>query len=259
MTLVARLRGALALAFAIAAVLVALPTSAWAAPLTDAEKDEIRALVKDYLKAHPEVILEALDEYQAREKAKEAAAATKAIADNRARILSTDGGGVAGNPKGDVTLVEFFDYRCGYCRQAKAIVADFLKADPNVRLVYKEFPILGPDSVTASRAALASRRQGDDKYLAFHDALMNVKGSYNEEVIIATARQVGLDTSKLLKDMEDPAIEATIKQNRELAHSLGIEGTPSFVIGNTLVPGVADVADLKTLAAQARKECAGTC
>ena len=141
---------------------------------------------------------------------------------------------VGGNPAGDVTIVEFFDYNCGYCKRVAPTVKALLKSDPNVRVVYKEFAILGPPSVLAAKAALAAQRQG--KYVPFHEALMS-SGRATGSTIAALARNLGMDYGKLLKDMEDPAIGKTLQRTYRLASLLGINGTPAFVIGDQVVPG----------------------
>ena len=236
----------------------ALPPAS-AADFSDPQKTSIEAIVKAYLLAHPEVVVEALGEFEKRQKMAETEQAGEAIAENRADILSDKGGGMAGNPKGNITLVEFFDYRCGYCKKARPIVTQLLKSDPQIRLVYKELPILGPDSLVASKAALAARMQGADKYLAFHDVLMDTRGAIDENAIRNVARQVGLDVAKLMQDMTDPNIEETLKATHALASKLGISGTPSFVIGDTLIPGFAELDQLVAIVADARKTCKGQC
>jgi protein-disulfide isomerase len=149
-------------------------------------------------------------------------------------------------------LVEFFDYNCPYCRRVAPTVVELEEADPDLRLVYKEFPILGPSSQLAARAALASRRQG--KYVPFHNALMQATEQVAEETVMETARAVGLDTERLDQDMRDPAIEDAIARNLQLANALGITGTPSFVIGHEVVPGAVDLRTLQSLIARARRE-----
>ena len=146
---------------------------------------------------------------------------------------------IAGNPNGDVVVVEFFDYRCGVCKRVLPIVLELLEKDPKVKLVYKEWPILGPESVFAARAALASRSQG--KYVAFHNEMMRAQGAFDEASVMAMAKRVGLDTAKLRKDMESPEIEAVLKKNFELADALRLNGTPSFVVGDTLIRGRAQL------------------
>jgi protein-disulfide isomerase len=158
---------------------------------------------------------------------------------------------VAGNPKGDVTLVEFFDYNCPYCRKAAPIIEELARGDPNLRLVFKEFPILGPGSTFAARAALASQKQ--DKYLAFHNAMMAYPGSIRETSTLEVAANVGLDVARLREDMEDPAIKQSIDRNLALAEDLRITGTPSFVAGKEIARGLADLEAMKELIAKARQ------
>ena len=155
---------------------------------------------------------------------------------------------VSGNPKGDVTLVEFFDYQCGYCKRSLKPVKDLLETDRQLRVVWKEFPILGPVSRFAARAAMASEKQG--RYLEFHVAVMGSRGKLTEDRVMALAGSVGLDIQRLRRDMEDPAIENYLDETIRLARVLGIRGTPAFVIGDTLVPGVVGDARLKELIAK---------
>jgi protein-disulfide isomerase len=142
---------------------------------------------------------------------------------------------VIGNPNGDVTVVEFFDYRCPYCKSVAAAFVDLYEKDGKVRLVLKEFPILGPESEFAAKAALAAQKQG--KYREFHLAMMSFKGKMTNDDVRQLAAKVGLDVAKLEQDMQDPAITETINRNYALAEALGIKGTPAFIIGNELVPG----------------------
>src|SRR5690606_16749914 len=146
---------------------------------------------------------------------------------------------VIGNPAGDVTLVEFFDYRCPYCKRASATLAQLVEEDPKLRVVMKEFPILSQESVQAARAALAARQQG--KYEAFHFALMQGGGGFSDEEILLVAEQVGLDTGALQQAMRDPAVEALLRDVNGLAGELGITGTLAFVIGDTLIPGAVGI------------------
>jgi protein-disulfide isomerase len=150
-----------------------------------------------------------------------------------------------------VTLVEFFDYRCPYCKQVSPSLQALLKEDPKLRVVYKEFPVLGRESVFAARAALAARKQG--KYELFHNALMALKGQLGDDIVLKTAGAVGIDVEKLKADMGAPEIEAQIRRNHELAQALDIRGTPAFIVGTTLIPGAVDVATLRQKIAEARK------
>lgn len=213
-------------------------------------KSAIEDIVRDYLKAHPEAIEESLKVLEARREAEARDKAREAVAAHQDELFGDPESPIHGNPSGDVTLVEFFDYRCRYCKAVAPAVAQLLKEDPNVRLVYKDFPILGDASVVASKAALASRAQG--KYAVFHEALMAVSGDLTAAAVIETAAKVGLDTAKLQTDMEAPAIMAVIEKNRSLAHTLGLTGTPAFVVGKELLPGAIDFDTMKELVAQAR-------
>ncbi|TDP47957.1 DsbA family protein [Zavarzinia compransoris] len=222
-----------------------------------AAKQEIREIVKDYLMEHPEVILEAVQALQDRQEQARANQAKDLIVQLREQLLRDSRDPVIGNPKGDITLVEFFDYRCGYCKQAQPILAELIKSDPKLRVVLKEFPILGPDSLVASKAAIAALAQG--KYPVFHEALIATRGTLSDDKIMDIAKSVGLDTAKLKADMEKPEITGQISDIHGLAQRLEINGTPSFIVGDTLVPGAVDLETLKKLVAEARKSCTGTC
>lgn len=214
------------------------------------EPDAFEQRVRDYLLRNPEVILEALQILQERQRATEAENVRRTIAGRSAEILDDPAAPVAGNPSGDVTLVEFFDYNCPYCRQVAPTVTDLIADDPDLRVVYKEFPILGPGSEFAARAALAAEKQG--MYGPFHHALMNAQERVTEDSVLGIARRVGLDPERLVRDMTDPAIEAAIARNVELANALGIRGTPAFVIGDQVVPGAVDRSTLEKLIGRAR-------
>jgi protein-disulfide isomerase len=215
-----------------------------------AELDPFEQRVREYLLKNPEVIMEALQVLQERQRAAEAEDLKRTIAERSDEILNDPAAPVAGNPSGDVTLVEFFDYNCPYCRRVAPTVSAL--EDPDLRIVFKEFPILGPGSQFAARAALASRKQG--QYVPFHNALMQASEQVTEESVIEIAGAVGLDTEQLRTDMQDPAIEAAIARNLRLANALGITGTPSFVIGDRVVPGAADLGTLQGVIADARRE-----
>jgi protein-disulfide isomerase len=217
-----------------------------------AELDPFEQRVREYLLKNPEVIMEALQVLQQRQRAAEAETFKRTIAERSEDILNDPAAPVGGNPDGDVTLVEFFDYNCPYCRRVAPTVVDLEEADPGLRVVYKEFPILGPGSEFAARAALAARKQG--KYVLFHNTLMRATDQVTEQTAIEIAREVGLDTERLEQDMRDPAIEEAIARNLQLANALGITGTPSFVIGDRMVPGAADFRTLQGLIAKVRQQ-----
>lgn len=215
------------------------------------DRAAIERIVRDYLREHPEIVIEALEAYKQKQEAAELAEIDKALAERRADIHQDPGSPIGGNPKGDVTLVEFFDYRCGVCKNVHPMVAELIRTDGKIRRVYKEWPILGPQSVVAARAALASRKQG--KYTAFHDALMTARGDLSDTAVFSIARGLGMDTERLRRDMVDPEINAILQRNYALAEALRINGTPSFVIGNVLVRGARDLDSMRDLVARARQ------
>ena len=219
--------------------------------LSDAQKAEIKSMVRAYLIENPEVISEALTALETKGEKTKLDKRNAAIASNKAALFTPAEGTVIGNPKGDVTVVEFFDYNCGYCKQMFAAVVDLLKEDPKMRLVLKEYPILGPSSVTASKAALAARKQG--KYSDVHLALLAHKGSLSDAVVMEIAEKTGVDMKKLKADMDDPAITDILVKNHNLADALSIDGTPSLIIGDAFVPGAIPKAQLVELIAKARK------
>ncbi|CAN7568962.1 DsbA family protein [Phyllobacterium sp. LjRoot231] len=206
--------------------------------------------VRSYLLANPDVIVESVNGMEARQKATEENELTLVLAQRHDDVFNDPASPVGANPQGDATLVEFFDYNCPYCRKATPMLDGLEQADKGLRLVFKEYPILGPGSVFAARAALASQKQG--KYLAFHKAMMTYKGQITENSSLEIAAQVGLDVERLKKDMEDPAIDEAINRNRALAGVLRISGTPTFVAGKEILRGLVDVDTLKQLIASVR-------
>jgi protein-disulfide isomerase len=215
------------------------------------QREAIERIIHDYIVKHPEVLIEAMQAAEEREKSQGAARAQDALVTRRAELLDDPAAPIGGNPKGNVILVEFFDYRCPYCKEVEPALEQMLREDGNIRLVYKEWPILGKPSVYASRMALAAKKQG--KYDAFHKAMMAAKGQIDEEVVQKVATTVGVDLAKAKAQMEDDDIDALIKRNYSLADALDIHGTPAFVIGNEIIPGAVDVSVLKAKIAAARK------
>ena len=213
------------------------------------QRKAFEGVIRDYLLKNPAIIREAMQALQQREEEEKQAKATRALKEYSGELYHDASSPVGGNPKGDVTIVEFFDYNCGYCKRVVPTVAAVLRNDPNVRVVYKEFAILGPQSVAAARAALAAKRQG--KYHEFHVALMSAERA-DENSVAATARALGLDYAQLVKDMGDPAIEEQLERNYRLATAIGINGTPAFVIGDRLVPGAVDEAAMMEIIATER-------
>ena len=235
--------------FTIVAALWAAPANAQEA-FTPAQRDAIRALLVETLRAQPELVLEALQMLEQRQEAEARSAARQALKDRQREIFEDASNPVAGNPQGRTILVEFFDYRCPYCKQMDAPIKTLVAAEPDLRIVRKDLPVLGPASIVASRAALAARLQ--NKYPAMHDALMGFRGQLDEAAIFRIAGDVGIDVARLRRDMESPEIGAQLQRNAALAPALAINGTPAFVIGDTLVPGAVDLATLRSLIAEAR-------
>ncbi|QYX58046.1 DsbA family protein [Roseovarius sp. SCSIO 43702] len=230
------------------ALSLALPLQAAA---QDISEDRVRELVLETIRENPEIVMEAVAILEARQAEAQAASQAEVLSRERDTLERDPNAPVLGNPEGDVTVVEFFDYNCPYCRRAKPEIEALLAADPDVRLVYREWPILGEGSVFATRAALAAREQG--LYEDFHWALMGMSGRAEESSVLRIAEDIGLDIAQLRRDMEAPEIDAHIETSMRLAQALGITGTPSFVVGDALVPGVVDAEQLQTLVTDARE------
>lgn len=218
------------------------------------DSDEI---LEAYLRAHPEVMTalreKSKKEQRASKKQKKAQAEIAIVSENEAEIFNDGYSFVAGNPNGDVTVVEFSDYNCGFCKKTHKHVAKFVKDDGNIRLIIKELPVLGPGSKIAGRAALASSMQdGAKKYAEFNDALMKHRGSHSEASVLEAAASVGLDVKQLQIDMKSPEIDDMIRRTTALAKKLSIKGTPVFIIGKKVVRGFVPADKLKKLAAAAR-------
>ncbi len=238
----------LAIAQASAPASTAAPSPARAAI---GDKSAIEKTVHDYIIANPEVLVEAMQELEKKQEAQREGVAKKAIQTYEGELLRDTDSPIGGNPNGNVTIVEFNDYQCPYCKRAFASIEAVVKADGKVRIVYKDLPILGEPSRIAAYAALASGKQG--KHTVFHKALMEFKGQLDRARILEVALSVGLDVPRLEKDMEEPKIKLIIDRNMAIATALGVRGTPAFVIGKTFVPGAIDGNALKQLLAEARK------
>lgn len=245
----------------IAAVLVmTVPLAACskeAAPLDAQQKQQMEQLVHEYLVKNPEVVIEAIKEFQRREQAANQARQQNALATFSDDLKGSPNDPVMGNVNGDVTMVEFFDYRCGYCKRVFPDVQSLLESDGNIRLVLKEFPVLGPKSIYASRAAQAVWLHQKDKYQAFHTAMMMSKGGLSEEKVQKLASDSGVDTKALVEQMNDPLVDATLEANAKQAEAMGITGTPAFIIGNTLAPGAIPLAAMVDMIVAARKKAHG--
>lgn len=207
------------------------------------------AAIERYIRTHPEVIVQSLQAMEAKREAEQRERQKVALVAKQGELISDPASPVSGNHKGEITLVEFYDYRCGYCKKAASAVTELQKVDSRVRVVYKDFPILGEPSVLAAKAALASQAQG--KHQVFHEALLASHADMTKEEILKIAVTVGLNAKRLETDMANPKWQTVIDKNRSLAQELGISGTPGFIVGTELVPGMLDLDGLKELIARA--------
>ncbi|MGM4891810.1 DsbA family protein [Tardiphaga sp. 839_C3_N1_4] len=239
---------------AVALALCGAPAVASAQTFNDAQRGEIQKIIKDYLITHPEILEEVSAELTKRQAQAEAEKHQAAIAANANTIFNSPRGVVVGNKDGDVTFVEFFDYNCGYCKRAMDDMVGIMKSDPKLKVVLKEFPVLGPGSVEAAQVAVAVRMQDPTgkKYLDFHQKLLSGRGQADKARAMAAAKEAGLDVARLEKDMASPEVRATIEENFKLAESMGMNGTPSYVIGKQVVIGAVGAEALKEKINQAR-------
>lgn len=222
---------------------------------SESQKKEIGEIVREYLMKNPTVLRDVFSELERLEAEEREKMAKTGILQSKEAMFNSDFSYVAGNPDGDVTMVEFFDYNCGYCKRAFPDVMKLIEADPNLKVVVKEFPILGPGSVFASRAAIASKKQ--NKYWDFHVAMMNARGTLNEKRVLNIAEKIGLDIEKLRQDMEAENVKQEITESHTLANRVGINGTPAFVIDDRLIPGALGFVELSKQIAEVRE--AGGC
>lgn len=233
------------------AVLAMSVVPAAMAQFDDAEEDAIRLIVRNYLIENPEVLIEALQIYQAEQEQADAQAQQAAVANLGEQLFDSNAPAI-GPEDASVTLVEFFDYNCGFCKRALDDVQTLSETDDDLRIVFIEIPILGPTSVTAARAALAAREQG--LYNEMHVALMSHRGTHTEESIFMLADQVGLDIDQLRADMQSDAVAQEISDNLQLAEAVGVRGTPAFVVGERVIPGAVGVDALEDAIDHARQE-----
>jgi protein-disulfide isomerase len=230
---------------------VSLLTALAAAParadeFSPAQKDEIGAVVKDYLIRHPDALREALDSMDKHEKQVEAEARQKVVADQHGVLFDSPHQAVVGNPKGGATLVEFFDYNCHYCKGALPDIARLMQNDPNLRVVLKDFPVLGPGSVEAAQVASAVRNQlTGERFWQYHRKLLGMHGPVGKDEALAVAKELGVDLDRLEKDMANPDIRNGIEETMRTADALQINGTPSFVVGQDVVIGAVGYDELK--------------
>jgi protein-disulfide isomerase len=223
------------------------PSLASAQSFSDTQRGDIETIVKNYLLAHPEVIEDAMTELTKRQAAADTEKHEASIAQNADKIFNSPRGVTIGNKDGDVTFVEFFDYNCGYCKRAMTDMLDLMKSDPKLKVVLKEFPVLGPGSVEAAQVAVAARMQDPSgkKYLDFHQKLLGGRGQADKAHAMAAAKEAGFDMARLEKDLASPEVRATIDENFKLAEDMGMNGTPSYVIGKQVVVGAVGLDGLK--------------
>jgi protein-disulfide isomerase len=222
--------------------------------MTDAEREAFRAEVRAYLLENPEVLREAINVLEARNEIAERTADAALIEANQEPLYDDSNAWVAGNPDGDVTVVEFSDYRCSYCKRAHPELKELLQRDPNIRLIVREFPILGPDSVVAARVALAALDLDRSRFGNLNDALMNFEGPLNEAAAYQIAGHTGYDIAALKERAGSAEIEARIGDTYSLAQALGLQGTPSFVLGNRIIRGYLPLEQMLAMVADARAE-----
>lgn len=235
-------------------ILVVALTCVFSAPAVadDIQKDQIKELILETLRENPEIVAEALDILEERQAEEERIARAAAMAEQRDLLFNDPNAVVLGNPEGDVTVVEFFDYNCGYCRRAFPAIQELLATDPNVRIVLREWPILGDESRYAARASLAARKQG--LYQEFHNALMAQRGRATEASVKRIAEEIGLNASQLSSDMGDPTIQSHFESSGQLSQALGIGGTPAFVIGDEVIPGFIQIDQMREIIDRARAD-----
>ncbi len=221
--------------------------------MTDAERAAFQKEVRAYLVAHPEVLVEAMDALQSQQQAQQASDDKQLVADNQAALLQDANSWVGGNPNGDITVVEFMDYRCGYCRKAFDEVDQLVKTDGNIRFVVKEFPILGEDSVISSRFAIAVRQlHGDDAYRKAHDALIALRGQPDKPNLEKLATDMGLEAAPIFAKMASDEVTAIIKANHAMADKLQISGTPTFIVGDQVLRGYLPLDAMQQIVADER-------
>ncbi|HET7412699.1 MAG TPA: DsbA family protein [Pararhizobium sp.] len=216
-------------------------------------KAELEKFIHDYIVSHPEVLLEAQDALQAKQEAAQRKQAKTVIAGREEELFHSPGDLVVGNPEGDVSIVEFFDYNCPYCKNAIGDMNAIVGSDGNVRYVLKEFPILGPDSVAATRVSMAFEMVAPDEFRQFHETLLGSSGRATEASALAVAEKLGVDRAKVKAKMDDPSIDARIKQSYALANALHITGTPAYVVGDEAVSGVVGATALEQKIENVRK------
>lgn len=231
----------------LAAILMLFAAPIAAQDLSNADKEALNAQIRAYILDNPEIIVEAMQVLEQREQDAQANADRELLAAMRDPLENDGYSLISGNPDGDVTMIEFLDYRCGYCKQAHDGVKALLASDPNIKFIIKEFPILGAESTFAARAAMASLEQGAEAYLNFNDAMMRHRGDLDQHTVMRIAGEAGVDQAKLAQDIQAPEIAANIRETYGLARRLNISGTPAFIIGDTIIRGFLPYDSLKEI------------
>jgi len=237
------------LAAGLLALVLALPATApaCAQSFSGDQRGEIEHIIRDYLLSHPELLQEVMGELEKRQATAEAEKHRAAVAEHSASIFTSPRQVTLGNAQGDVTVVEFFDYNCGYCKRAMADMLDLMKNDAKLKFVLKEFPVLGEGSVQAAQVAAAVRMQDKTgkKYLEFHQKLLGGRGPADKARALAAAKETGFDLARIEKDMASDEVKAQLEESFKLAEALGLNGTPSYVVGNDVVVGAVGLTALK--------------
>ncbi|MEC7489792.1 MAG: DsbA family protein [Pseudomonadota bacterium] len=243
------------IALTITFIIVVQPSVSNAQPsineaLTTNQRLALEGIIRNFILKNPEIVSEALLQLRENERMAKAKAEKNVLVSNHTAIYSDPSSPVGGNPNGDVSVIEFFDYGCGVCKRIHPIVEELIKTDRGIRRIYKEWPILGPDSVRAARAAIASRQQ--NKYSEFHNVLMTEISGLSESAIMAKAKSVGINTRQLKREMNNPKIDKIIRQNYTVAEKLKLNGTPAFVIGDKVIRGGLNLESLRAIVKEVR-------
>src|ERR1043166_647805 len=235
------------------AVVAAVPARAQS--FSDAQRGELERIIRDYIVAHPEVLQEAMAELEKRQSAADLEKQIAGVRQHKEVLFNSPRQVTLGNPKGDVTMVEFFDYNCGYCKRALGDMLQLLKNDPNHKVVLKEYPVLGPGSLEAAQVAVAARMQDKTgkKYLDFHQRLLGTRGPADKAHALAAAKDAGFDMARIEKDLASEEVRETLQENMKVADAIGLNGTPSYVIGTAVVIGAQGYDVLKEKVDAARR------
>lgn len=232
---------------------VAANSQSLSSPLKPSQKREIEKIVSDYLRNNPEIVIEAIEILRTREKNSAKSQEQYLIKAARNKLYGDNSSPISGNKNGDVTIVEFFDYNCGYCKKVFSFIPTLLRQDTNLRFIFKELPILSPDSEMAARAALAVWNYNKEKYFQFHKALMETRIRLSKDNVMRIAKKLGIDVTLIEKEMGSDEITKILLRNQNLARNLGIKGTPAFVIGEQIIPGAIGLAKFQKIISEIRK------